>query len=167
MPKAKKKPLISSHDEANAVLRRLAELDRDCVLINSGLNEKIDRLKADAVAELKPIVAQIKEFSSQLKSYATSKKEDLGEKKSIKLSFGVFGFRQSTQLKLAEKGQSWKEVLANLERLDLGGVKTSKTLDKETLEKWPEDKLSLIGVKTAQVNSFFCEPSKIKTQPTN
>ena len=160
-PRTKPQPLIIADlSQADEALRQLAEITREQALIEQGMNEQIDTLKAAAKQQLEPLTASRKRLEDALGIFGTLKKEELfGEQRgrSLELNFGVLGFRRSTSLRLLAK-HTWAQVLGRLQSLGFAdGIRTKLEVDREALRGWPGERLESVGVKLETVDEFFVE----------
>jgi phage host-nuclease inhibitor protein Gam len=158
--RTKPQPLIlASTDQADDALRQLAEVARELALIEQGMNEQIDALKAAAKLQLEPLTASRKRLEDALAVFGTLKKAELftDRKRSLELTFGVIGYRKATSLRLLAK-HTWAMVLKRLQDLGLAeGVRTKQEVDKDALRTWPDERLETVGVKRETVDEFFVE----------
>lgn len=144
---------------ADGVLRELAEIDRGLATIETTLNAKVDNLKKAADAEASPMREHREELAAALMAFAEDRKVEIFVgAKSVELTFGTIGFRESTKLKPASKRTTWEMVLERLRELgEKSAIRTSEQINKETLEGWTEEKLVLIGVRRWQEDRFWFE----------
>lgn len=157
--------VLSDLKEADAALAELAGIKRDLSALEHVMNESIDNIKAEAKAQSTPLAARKKDLETALANFAIARKDDLfPKKKSLDLTFGIMGFRQSTKLKTLVKW-TWKLVLERL--LDLadapeGGaykkaLRTKVEVDKDAMRGWPEERLAAVGVHKVAEDEFFYE----------
>ncbi|GAB6124303.1 host-nuclease inhibitor Gam family protein [Humidesulfovibrio idahonensis] len=160
--RTKPQPLIIGDlPQADEALRKLAEITREQALIEQGLNEQIDQLKAAAKLQLEPLTASRKRLEDALAVFGTLKKDELfGVKRSLDLTFGVIGFRKATSLRLLAK-HTWTMVLKRLQDLGLSeGIRTKLEVDKDELRGWPDTRLETVGVRRESTDEFFIEPKQ-------
>lgn len=107
-------PAITSIEEADSTLARISALRRTLDLIQTGMNEDVDLIKAKTAKEAEPYNQEIAVLEQSLMRYADYHKDSLFKgRKSVALSFGSFGFRSSSKLKLFGK-MTWERVLQSL-----------------------------------------------------
>jgi len=161
---AREKPkvtVLADLKEADAALAELAGLRRDLAAVEGVMNDAIDTIKAEAKAQS----ARVKDLEAALANFAVARKAELfPKKKSLEMTFGLFGFRQSSKLKTLAKW-TWKLVLERLQELaaDPEGrpyreaLRTKVEVDKEQMRDWPEDRLAAVGVHKVAEDEFYYE----------
>jgi phage host-nuclease inhibitor protein Gam len=151
--------VIKSLEEADSLLGRIAALQRNIDLIETGLNDDIDALKLKAAAEAEPFRQEAAELGEALCRYATYNKPDLfKDRKSLELTFGQIGFRQSTKVAPASRKITWEQVVQTL--LDRGMddyIRVKREADKEALKALSEEEYKSIGLKLDKEDKFFYE----------
>lgn len=150
--------VIGTLAEADASLARLAELRRDLALIESSLNETIDNLKQMAAQESAPLMEQVIALESGLATYATYYKAELfHDRRSRELDHGIIGWRQSTEIKPQPKWD-WTMVLGRLKDLMMAdGIRQKEEVNREALREWPDERLTIVGARRIQKDTFFLE----------
>lgn len=156
-------PVPKNLDEAANMIARIGTFGRQLDEINSDLNERIGRLKAEAMARAAVPEQEVEDAVLALFAFAeTSRKTleltDKDERKSCKLPTGVFGWRWNppkVSISDAEK------VLAELERRKLTRfIRQVPEVDKQAMLKEPEEAQSVKGVKITQTEHFFVKPEE-------
>ncbi len=148
----------NSLDEADTFLADIAEIDRNLAEIESKMNKKIDNEKAKAEAESAAFIERKKTLSQSIASFATIEKDNLFAKsKSLNLTFGTIGFRQSTKIgqKPKTKVADTLELLAEHSYLD--GIRTKQEIAKEAMTNWTDEKLGVVGLVRKVEDTFFLE----------
>ncbi len=158
--RSKPQPLvIGDLAQADEALRQLAEIAREAALIDQGLNEQVDTLKAAAKQQLEPLTAARKRLEDALAVFGIQHKDELfpERKRSQELTFGILGFRRSTSLRLLAK-HTWAMVLKRLQDLgQTGGIRTRHEVDKDALRGWTDGALENVGVKRETTDEFYIE----------
>lgn len=158
--RTKPQPLVIGNlEEADSALRQLAEIAREAALIDQGLNEQVDTLKAAAKQQMEPLLTARKRLEDALAVFGIQNKDELfpERKRSQELVFGILGFRRSTSLRLVAK-HTWAMVLKRLQDLgQTGGIRTKHEVDKDALRGWSDGALENVGVKRETVDEFFVE----------
>lgn len=149
---------ITSLEEADAVLAKIAARRRFLAVIENNMNEKIDDIKAEAAVLARPHKTDIAELEAALVHYASvNKPEVFGQRKSLELPFGVIGFRASTKLKLIAK-HTWERVLQALADNGLVDcIRIKGEVDKEAMKGLSPEHLKELGCKLVQEDAFFYE----------
>lgn len=166
MPREKPKAVVLADLAAvDAAMGELAALRREVAAVEGVMNDAIDNIKAEAKEKTTPLTARIKEIETGLANFAVARKAELfPKKKSLDLTFGLIGFRQSTKLKTLVRW-TWGAVLERLRELaaDPEGkpyrdaIRTKAEVDKEAMRDWPEERLASVGVHKVSEDEFFYE----------
>ena len=151
---------ITSLSEADAVLKRLAELNNNIKKIEAETDNKINEIKEAAKKEAEPILQEIEALEHSLAVYSEYNKEELfKDKKTIELTFGLFGFRQSTSISIKKntlellKQHGFKEA-----------IKIKESVNKEVMREWSDERLNLVNAKRVVKDSFWVE---VKENPVD
>src|SRR6185369_471688 len=143
--------------EANAALYRLSQIDHFIKTIENQFTEEVAALRKKADQEIAPLALEDAALKKSLKGFATANRSTLlphGEK-TVKLSFGSFGWR-FTPFKVALAKGGEKKALATVKSLNLPHyVRVKESLDKEALLK---DRPVIAGISYKQAERFFVEP---------
>jgi phage host-nuclease inhibitor protein Gam len=165
----RKKPdpcfVVADLGTANLALARLAEMKRAVDAENLRLNETIDKLKAHATMMTAPYRAEAAEIEAALASFVATKKEELfGKSRSQSLTFGVIGFRRSSEVKPKGRGTLANllekvKALATGEKDDpfTGAIRLKEELNRDVMRTWPEERLAAVGARIAEKDSFYYE----------
>ena len=150
-------PVIKSTEEADAVLAEIAAHRRKIELYEIGLRESVDALKIECADKCEAHKQAIDGREQALMQYAVAHKDDLfSKRKSLDLTFGVFGFRASTSLQKSKK-YTWERVLTLLKERDLAGVRIKEEVDKDILRGLDSATLAGLGCKLVTEDTFYYE----------
>ena len=144
---------INNLDDANLVLKEIGLLEREIEVIDAGAHKRVAEIKAEAAAQGKPIRKKITELSSLLGAYAEYNRAELfRDRKSVDLSFGLFGYRKSTSIRVR------KTTVELLKKLKLKGcIRIKEEADKEALSALPDDQLAQVDAVRKVQDVFFAE----------
>ncbi|MBF0125702.1 MAG: host-nuclease inhibitor Gam family protein [Magnetococcales bacterium] len=144
--------------QANAALGEIAQLQRNIEIIETDMNESIDRIKRAADAFAAPRRARLESLANGLSAFAEFNKGTLFEKRrGVELSFGVLGFRRSSEIKPKGRG-TWAQVLDRIKELGVGeAIRIREDVNRELLRGWPEERLELLGVSRIEKDLFWYE----------
>jgi phage host-nuclease inhibitor protein Gam len=148
---------IESLEEANLVLKEIGLLEGELEAVDSGANKQIAGIKSAAAIEGGPRRKRIAELSGLLGAYAEYNRAELfnEDKKSVQLSFGVFGYRKSTKISVK------KTTLGLLKKLKMSGfVRTKEEPDKKAMAKLDDDALRQVDAVRKVKDEFFLEANK-------
>ena len=150
--------VVTSLDEADTVLRNLADIKRKLDANTAKLNSAVEAAKARAAKIASPLEERQKELQSALHAFAKTNKPDLFKsKKTLKRNFGRFGFRASTTIDPKSKS-TWADVQKALEQNGQeAALSRMVTVDKKELGKWTDEKLKLVGCRRVTNDTFWIE----------
>lgn len=149
---------IKDLTEANDILGQIAALKRDLTLVETGLNEAIDGLKAKAEIEAKPLKAEINELGTALEAFATYHKVELfKDKRSIELAHGIISWRKSTEIKPLSQ-HTFAMVLGYIKAFGLWeAIRTKEDVNRDELHTWSDEKLEMVGARRVEKDVFGYE----------
>jgi phage host-nuclease inhibitor protein Gam len=147
---------LENLEDVNAVLRELGLLERELESIDANAQKNIGEFKAAAAREGEPLRKKVTELSAKIGAYAEYNKEDLfKDRKSIELTFGVFGYRKSTSISVK------KTTITLLEKLKLDKyIRIDKNPDKEALKEMDDESLAQVDAVRKTKDDFFCEANR-------
>jgi len=157
-----------SLEEAAEYISRIGEEQREINGIQNRLNEKVEKLKSQAMAETSQREATISELVEGLFIFAESHRNKLteeGKKKTIELPTGIFGWRITPP---AVSLKNVKEVLTELIKRGLKRfIRTKQEVDKEAMLKEPELAKNIKGVTISQREEFVVKPAELEVEITS
>ncbi len=158
---------INSLEEADSALAQIAELRRHLGLIQNALNEDIDRLKLQAEGQAEPIRQDLVLLEQGLAAFALDNKEDLfKQRKSINLSFGTVGFRQTSKIKPLPKF-TFGRILEALQEHNLKQyIRIKQDVDREALKNAAPETIMEVGAYIEISDDFFYETAEQQLAPT-
>jgi phage host-nuclease inhibitor protein Gam len=147
---------LENLEDANSVLRELGLLEREIETIDAEAQKSIGELKAAAAKQGEPLRKKIAELSARLQAYAEYNKADLfKDRKSVDLTFGIFGYRKSTSISVK------KTTVGLLEKLKLTKyIRIEKQPDKEIMKEMDDESLAQVDAVRKVKDEFFCEPDR-------
>ena len=154
-------PTVSSLEEADAMLARMAARKRELSLLELGLKEDVDALKLKCAEASEPIKQDIEVLEQALVRFGESKKTELfTRRRSVSLNFGILGFRATSSVKPMKK-TTWEQVLGFLTSAKDSAlaacIRTKREVDREALRQLPQEKLAEVGCRLEQTDSFYYE----------
>jgi phage host-nuclease inhibitor protein Gam len=122
---------IESLEDANLTLKEIGLLESELESIDGGTRKQIAEIRTAAVKAGEPVRKRITDLSALLGAYAEYSRADLfKDRKSVLVSFGIFGCRKSTSVSVK------KTTLALLKKLGLGHcIRTKEEADKDEISK--------------------------------
>lgn len=140
----------------NTLLKEIARVKRELMLVQAGAAEKIEAIRAEAGAVAGPLQSDLAILEDQLETLVTSQKDALlGDSKSRKYGLGTVGFRVSKSIELAGK-RTIESVLNSLKK---GGhtqcIKTVETLNRGAMAGWTDAELAKVGLKRVKKDTFW------------
>jgi phage host-nuclease inhibitor protein Gam len=147
---------IESLEDANLTLKEIGLLERELENIDGAAHKQIAEIKTAAVKAGEPIRKRIADLSALLGAYAEYNRADLfKDKKTVQVSFGIFGFRKSTSISVK------KTTIDLLEKLGMDKyIRIKKEADKEALAAADDETLAQIEAVRKVKDDFFCEADK-------
>ena len=165
MPKRAVVAVPKSLDEAAQFLAQIGGEQRATDKIQSDLNVKVDKLKAEAMADDKPHQKKISELVEGLFAYAEAHRDELtdrGKRKTVKVPTGTFGWRMTPP---TVSLRNVKSILENLKSLRLKRfIRTKEEVDKEAMLKEPKVAKTVKGVSISQHEEFVAKPSELEVE---
>lgn len=151
--------------QANAALGEIAQLKRNIEIIETDMNDSIDRIKRAADAFAAPRRARLEALANGLSAFAEFNKNSLfAKKRGVELSFGTLGFRRSSEIKPKGRG-TWAQVLNKIKELGASeAIRIREDVNRDTLRAWPEERLEILGVTRVDKDLFWYE---LKTETLN
>ncbi|MDL2313356.1 host-nuclease inhibitor Gam family protein [Desulfovibrio sp. OttesenSCG-928-C14] len=150
--------VLNSLEDADSTMAKIGALRRNIDLIETGMNDDIAAIKLRAAEQAEPYRQEIAMLEESLGRYAVYHKSNLFiSRKSLDLTFGSFGFRQSSKLKVLPK-YTLERVLQELRDRGLNEhIRVKEEINKESLKGLPPERLKELGCKLEQKDDFFYE----------
>jgi phage host-nuclease inhibitor protein Gam len=147
---------IESLEDANLTLKEIGLLERELEAIDGEAHRQIAEIKTAAVKAGGPARKRVADLSALLGAYAEYNRADLfRDRKTVQVSFGVFGYRKSTVITVK------KATLDLLEQLGLEKyVRVKKEPDKEAMAALDDEALAQVDAVRKVKDDFFCEADK-------
>ncbi|MDP3143260.1 MAG: host-nuclease inhibitor Gam family protein [Candidatus Omnitrophota bacterium] len=170
MPKKRvvKKTVVAvpkSLDEAAQFLAEIGQEQRATNKIQSGLNAKVDELKAKAMVDDEPHQKKISQLVEGLFAFAEAHRDELtdgGKRKTVELLTGSFAWRMTPP---AVSFRDVKSILKSLKTLKLERfIRTKEEIDKEAMLKEPEVAKTVKGVSISQHEEFVAKPTELQVE---
>ena len=162
-------PLITTRDEAEAVMNDLANIANNKRKLTARLDAGVLKLQEEAAPGISQCDAELKSKSDALRAWAEANPEEFGKKKSIEFMSGTLGFRTGTpKLALLSRAFTWEKVLAKAQELIPAFIRSKPELDKEAIlgqrdEEPLQFAIKACGMKVVQDESFYVEPKLTDT----
>ena len=158
-------PVPNNLDEAAEFVRSIGEKKRTVEKLFNRLNEKIEKLKAEAKANSEEHEKKIGQYIEGLYIYAEGQREELtdgNKKKTIKVISGTFGWRMTPP---AVSLKEVKDILAALKKRGLKRfIRVKEEPDKEAMLKEPNIAKKVKGVSIGQHEEFVVKPNEVETE---
>ncbi len=153
-------PVPADSVEANDVLRRIGEIERETADIEAAYEEQVAALRKDFDERRSPLDVEFKRITKGLEIFADDSREDLLKdgKKTVELSAGKFGWRLNSSAKVSHGNLKEETVIERIKALGKAFsdkyIRTKETLNKEAML---EDRPKIPGVTYPQPEKFFYE----------
>lgn len=156
------KPPVTSRIEdtkaADACLFEIGSLQRQLEEIDSKADADIAQIKKAAAASGEPIRKRIEEISARLGAYAEYNKDEFfKDRRSVELSFGVFGYRKSTSIHVKN---TTLELLKGLGLVAM--IRVKEEPNKEAMSSMTDAELAQVDARRKEADTFFVEPNRDK-----
>ena len=165
MPKKAVIPVPKNLEEAAGFLAEIGQEQRATDKIRSGLNAKMDELKAKAMADDEPHQKKISQLVEGLFAYAEANRAELtdgGKRKTVEVPTGIFGWHMTPP---AVKLRDVELILESLKSLKLERfIRTKEEIDKEAILKEPNVATTVKGVSISQHEEFVAKPSELEVE---
>jgi phage host-nuclease inhibitor protein Gam len=147
---------IESLEDANLTLKEIGLLERELETIDGDAHRQIAEIRTAAVKAGEPVRKRITDLSALLGAYADYNRADLfKDKKTVQVSFGIFGYRKSTAISVK------KTTLDLLEKMGLDKyIRIKKEPDKEAMAALDDESLAQVDAARKVKDDFFCEADK-------
>jgi phage host-nuclease inhibitor protein Gam len=147
---------IDTLEDANLVLKEIGILERELEAIDAEAHKQMAEIKSDAVKAGEPIRKRITDLSALLGAFAEYNKGDLfKDKKTVELTFGVFGYRKSTSITVRK---TTVELLRKLNLIQY--IRVKEEPDKEAMANLEDEQLAQVDAVRKIKDDFFCEADK-------
>jgi phage host-nuclease inhibitor protein Gam len=144
---------IVSLSEADTLLRQMSDINAKIRAAEAAVDIAMNELKEDLKNTIEPMLEERERLEKSLAIYSEYNKQELfSDKKTIELTFGLFGFRQSTSISVKN---STLELLKKHGFDDAIAVKESP--NKEMMREWSEERLKLVDAKRVIEDKFWVE----------
>ncbi|MCX7731605.1 MAG: host-nuclease inhibitor Gam family protein [candidate division WOR-3 bacterium] len=144
---------VSSLEECDQALARIAYLQRTLQKADAELNDKIDRLKAETALQTAQFRQELEQLINGVEAFGETHKAELFSKeKTRELPHGFIGFRSSTYISITQK------TLSLLKKLGFSFcIRIKESVDKEKLAKLSDDQLAQVSAKRVTQDHFWFE----------
>ena len=165
MPKKVVIAVPKSLDEAAQFLAQIGEGQRAADKIQLDINTKVEQLKAQAMADVKPHQEKISQLVEGLFAYAEVHRNELtdgGKSKTVKLPTGWFGWRWTPP---AISIRNVKAILVKFKELGLKQfIRIKEEPNKEAMLKEPEIAKTIKGISISQHEEFVVKPAELEVE---
>jgi len=151
---------VTSLNEADAMLRRISDINANIRAIESEADIAINAIKERMKESAAPLIEEKERLERSLGIYAEYNKGELfSDKKSVELTFGSFGFRQSTSIRVKS---STLELLKKHDFIE--AIMVKETPNKDVMREWSDERLALVDAKRDIKDAFWVEAKQNDTE---
>ncbi|MEF9894262.1 MAG: host-nuclease inhibitor Gam family protein [Clostridia bacterium] len=149
-------------DDVNEALRGMGDYDRRIEAISADMQRRINEIKEDCAEVATPLMEARAGLETQVGLYAKARYAEFRKVRTKVLTFGEFGFRQSTSLRCPTSPDSVAEVLEKLRAREmLDCVKcVPDTINRAVLRTYDADAVEDVGCELVVSDAFFCVPTR-------
>ena len=144
---------LESLNDVNLALRDIGLMEKELDAIDAKAAKDIAEIKTKAAKDGEELRKDIATTAAKIQAYAEYNKAELfKDKKSVDLSFGKIGFRQSTKISVK------KTTLELLKKLGFKScVRIKEECDKDAMGNMTDEDLKSVDAARKVSNDFFCE----------
>ncbi len=144
---------LETLDDVNLALRDIGLKEKELDAIDAKAAKDIAEIKTKAAKDGEELRKEIAETAGKIQAFAEYNKAELfKDKKSVDLSFGKIGFRQSTKISVK------KTTLELLKKLGfITCVRIKEECDKDAMGNLSDEELKSVDAARKISNDFFCE----------
>ena len=159
-------PVPSTREEADRLIARLGEIQRETAVLDAALAERVAVARRDAETLAQPLKAEAALIYAAVEAWATAHRSALmtGAARSARLPSGTIGWRTTPPAVRIEQQQ---HVLALLlaERRYQRFVRNKVEIDRSALLREPDAAEEIPGITIVQRDEFYVEPVGAETAP--
>ena len=147
---------IENLDQANLTLKDIGLWQQALDVIDGRAHKEIAEIKTKAANDGQELRDQIKAASERLGAYAEYNRDELfKDRKSVRLAFGNFGFRQSTSISIK------KTTLELLRKMKLSKcIMVKEEPSKDAMAALDDETLAQVDAVRKIKDDFFCEADR-------
>jgi len=152
--------------EAEAVLRRIAEVKLEETALKAEMDEQLTRTRKQYEARLAKLQDQLLRMLESLRAWAEAHPEEFGGKKTLEMLHGLIGWRMTPPALRPLRGVTWSAVLQRLKEMGkLQFVRIKEEVNREALLAARDaENLKALYCQVVQEDEFFVEPKLTPTQ---
>ena len=152
---------IRDWKHADELVRKIGEQQLEIQRTEGLAKEAIDKAKSELAESVKRPQEKTRLYCRSLEAFSTSNRGIFGKQRSLKLNFGVLGWRKSTSISIKKTTLGLiKQVFSAAKAKTLAHIK--ETVDKEALAKLTDEQLASVDARRKVKDDFFVEPSTPK-----
>lgn len=161
-PKDEQKSTLKSWEDADDILKDIAEVDSNIKIRTAEMNKKINEIQSKEQPAIDKLNEKKLSLETNLKLFCTEKRGDFDLTKSKNLSYGIVSFRNSTGALQPLKGFTWKSIENIIEKMKKykdDFLKKTTKIDKDAIKNanLKESELAKIGLHIHQEENFYYE----------
>jgi phage host-nuclease inhibitor protein Gam len=163
MIRLKLKPPVdipASRAEAEAVLRRIAEVKLEETALKAEMDEQLTRTRKQYEARLAKLQDQLLRMLESLRAWAEAHPEEFGGRRSLEMLHGTLGWRLTPPALRPVRGFTWGAVFSRLKELGKWEyIRTKEEPNREALLAAREtENLRELYLEVVQRDEFYVEP---------
>jgi len=152
---------VTDWTHADCYLRRISNLTAVIDLAKATATDDINEIKNQLENDSRPAQDKIDAYTASIEAFCASNKKTFGKKRSLKLTFGVVGWRKSSSI-------SVKKTTLDLIKEFFGKkaaqyIHVKETPDKNALDKLTDEQLASVAARRRVKDDFFVECAEIET----
>ena len=158
-------PRLQSWEDVNDALRQLAEAQIALSDIESDMQKQIIGAQKAAEEQSRPIKDAQSQLKRDIEVFTTAHRDEMGEAKSMSLTFGEVGFRASVSISVPKEKAALAEVIRRLKsRNMMDCIIVKETVSRDALKTYGEDTVNAAGAAWKQKDEFHCDVNIAKLE---
>jgi phage host-nuclease inhibitor protein Gam len=158
-------PVPATLEEAAEFVSRIGKEQREIIRVQTELNEKVEKLKAGAMAKSKIHETNTSQLVEGLFAYAEAHRDELtdgGKRKTVEVPTGLFGWRLTPPAVSLRNVEKVLELLKSLSLFRF--IRKKEEIDKEAMLKDPDIAKAVKGVTISQREEFIVKPAELEVE---
>ena len=144
---------LESLEDVNRALRDIGLAERELSQIDTDAHKKIAEIKTAAAEKGEALRKRIAELSTKIQAYSDYNRDELfKDRKTVELSFGIFGYRKSTKISVKK---TTVELLRKMNLLNC--IRVKEEPNKDAMANLDDDTLRQLDAVRKVTDDFFCE----------
>jgi len=139
-------------------LREIYDLKQKIDAIHAAAENQINALKESAGRQSLALAERVQKLEDEITVFVNANRQEiLGKNRSVKLNFGVIGFRATSKLVIKNAQATIAKIREHFGRRAKDVIIVKESPNKNTLDKWDDADLKKIGAQRKTDDVFYYE----------